>query len=1029
MRLAARIRLDCVRCLLNLGAYFDDVPAREIDFQQDFTFLLKAVVREQHEFEGIRFEDARMEFPVADGRADIALLLPGGHPFVLIETKRKNGREQKDIDPLSPRVIRQALGYASIAGSPYFGTANREYLAVFRRPAADEEFRIERHRVYVTAIPVLNEEFAKAVIENVVTYHRAATDQDRARVATGLDWTFIIRLRSFVDWLSRRIEPAIARLLREDEAFQTRMRAFEKETGSKVESPSLSRQMAYILTNKIVFHKVLERSYPRLDALTLNGASSARQIIATLDRAFADAADVTGNFEAIFSAGVYDEVALSEDSHDLLDISEGIEGFVEDMGTYRLEELEADVIGHVYESLIPEEDRHRLGQFYTPPAVAEFLVRWAVRGPEDIVLDPAAGSGTFLVKAYQRLRDLGAEAGVRMPDVERHRKVLSQLYALDINPFPAHLTAMNLAMRDVRHPVTEMNILERDFFKVSPGSVAYVPYAVRTAQGEQRRQVTVPLVDAIVANPPYTRWTEIPDSTREAIQARLGNSLREYGLTALVRGGVETAIYQHFVLHGCDFLKEGARLAMIISSSWLQTDVGVKFAAFVLDHFKVHAIVDIGPRIFPVPIVGYCLILLERSKDEAVRQATRSLFAYVDKPIAVDELTELVAHPEMFAERLPIQVVAQSSLPRDRKWVEVLFGFPSLDTKIRARTIPVDELYAVTRGNIKYCAEKKRGLGANEFFYLDDEKVRMRGLAGAVHPAIPSIRNVHYFSWTRSDWQALRKTGGLAHLFICSVPKSRLSSEVASYVRWGETQCRTRDEAVCSESQACAERARDRTHYAGWYDLGEVRDGAFFSSRYAQYRRRFVALKTDAALDDDFLVFARKARLRTEQERAVLACLNSSLGQVYVEIQGRTTGGGMASMEVEHASSLRVPDVRTLTGRQVRDLVSALDSLEAAARKQGGAHDRDTEERLSKEFDDLDAAVAEVIGLSGREMKKTKELWKALAARRTARASEPTPETVRGTDRTLGGPPRRRRARSKDQGLARTLDEFRSDQS
>src|SRR5439155_13009634 len=153
------------------------------------------------------------------------------------------------------------------------------------------------------------------------------------------------------------------------------------------------------------------------------------------------------------------------------------------------------------------------------------------------------------------------------------------------------------------------------------------------------------------------------------------------------------------------------------------------------------------------------------------------------------------------------------------------------------------------------------------------------------------------------------------------------------------------------------------SHYAGWYDLGEIRDADFFSSRYSQYRRRFVQLKTKAALDDDFLVFSGNVRLRGEQSRAILACLNSSLGQIYVEIQGRTTGGGMVSMEVEHASNLRIPDVRKLATHQVDDLVAALDSLEAAARAQGGAQDRETEARLEDEFNRLDRQVARVIGL------------------------------------------------------------------
>jgi len=33
-----------------------------------------------------------------------------------------------------------------------------------------------------------------------------------------------------------------------------------------------------------------------------------------------------------------------------------------------------------------------------------------------------------------------------------HEKIIAQLYGVDINPFPAHLTAMNIAMKDVRSP-------------------------------------------------------------------------------------------------------------------------------------------------------------------------------------------------------------------------------------------------------------------------------------------------------------------------------------------------------------------------------------------------------------------------------------------------------------------------------------------------------------------------------------------------------------------------------------------------
>lgn len=1002
------------------------MPEREVDFQQDLCYLLRDIIVRRPEFEGIRFEAARMEYEVDHGRADIAVLKSGGKPFLILETKRKTERAvRRDIDPMSPAVIAQALGYASQSGAPYFATANPGYVAVFRVPNPGEQFRIERHRVFVSPIPGLSQDFGSKLLEVVVKYDRAASDPEKFRLATALDWTFVIRLRSFVDWLTRRAKPAIEKRLESDGAFREAVERFERESGVKMTAAHLARQMSYILMNKILFYRVLERKYPgRLEPLALGDAESVEAILETLRLAWRDATDVTGNFEAIFSAGLYDDIALSEQNYDLLGIAEGIQGFISDMGTYELEKLESDVIGHVSEKLIEPEERHLLGQFYTPPTVAEFLTRWAVRSPDDVVLDPAVGSGTFLVKAYERLRSLKAESGISISEEALHRSILSQLYAIDVNPFAAHLTAMNLAMRDVRHPVTEMNILERDFFKVSPGAPAYVPYVVRTPQGEKRREIRVPLLNAVVGNPPYTRWLEIPETTRGAIQGRLGPLLRDYGLTAVIRGGVETAIYQHFILHGHEFLRDGGRLAMIISNSWLQTDVGVKFAAFLLDHYKVHAVIDLGPRIFEIPLVSTCLLLLERCGKAEDRGAHDTVFAYVHEELSVDDLMRILLEPEAFADRFLVRRVRQGLLPRDRKWIEVMFGIAELQAKIQERTISAGQLFDVTRGNVQYCAEKKRGLGANEFFYLTEDTAKIRGLEKSVVPTLPSIRYAPYFTFSRKDWDDLRRSGKQAYFFHCRKKRDQLPSSVRAYVEYGETECRTREGVVCSESQACAERARDTRHYSGWYDLGEIRSADFFSSRYAQYRRRFILAGTPVALDDDFLVFLKKGRMSRGQVKAAVAVLNSTLGQIFIEMWGRTTGGGMVSMEVDHAANLPLPDMHALSPSSIQELNEAMDALEAASRSLGGAQTADAVAKLNAEYEKLDRAVAHAVGLSAKDMKDLKKAWRALLERRVARASEPSPETVKGAEPTMKFPKPRRRSRASTDNQTRSLDEF-----
>lgn len=1000
------------------------MPAKEIDFQQDLCFLLRAVIDSHPEIKGTRFEAARMEFDVDHGHADIAITRPGGHPLVLIETKRKNGRIQRDIDPLSPAVIAQALSYAVQSGSPYFATANPDYLAVFRVPEPGEQFRIERHRVLVTAIPALSDEFGLAFLEKVVEYDNASSDPDRARLATSLDWTFVVRIRSFVDWLTRRAEPAVAKSLEGDTKLRNQVTKFEKETGTKFNASDLARQMAYILANKIVFHKALERNYPKIKKLSVRGVHGVQDILRQLNATWKAAAEVTKDFEAIFFAGLYDEIDLSDVQYDLLDIAEGIQGFIEDMETYRLEDLGADILGHVYEALIPDEERHRLGQFYTPPAIAEFLVRWAIRSPDDIVLDPGAGSGTFLVKAYERLRDLKKETGVRMHERETHREILSQLYAIDINPFPGHLTAMNLAMRDVAHPVTEMNILERDFFSVTPGAPAYVSYVVRGPQRESKREIIVPLCDVVVGNPPYTRWLEIPDATREAINRRLGADLSKYNLTAVVRAGVETAIYQHFVLHGHAFLREGGRLAMIVSNSWLQTDVGVSFANYLQDHFRIHAVVDLGPRIFPIPLIATCLILLERCESQAKRGSTKTMFAYVNERVSVDDLADLLRRPERYKERFQLEVIQQGKLPAGQKWIGNLFGFPILAERVRALTVPVGELYEITKGTIGYCAEKKRGLGANRFFFVTEDTVRDWGLEKFTHPCLSRSTWLSNYTFGRGDWTAVQKKGKIVFLFSCRLPSRKLPRQVYEYVRWGETRCQNRDGILCAESQSCAERADDSDHYAGWYDVGDVQKADILAPYYAQYRHRFVQLTMKIATDHDFLAFASRKRLDPDQHKAVLATLNSSLGQAFIEAAARTTGGGMASLEFDTALNLPIPDVRKMSKGRIHELVSAFDALEKASRSSGGAQTRGAETKLKKEYDDLDSIVAHELGLTAQEMQRLRHTWTTLAERRLARAAEPSPETLQGKEKTFEHPPKKARSRDHGAKLVRRLDEF-----
>ncbi len=100
---------------------------------------------------------------------------------------------------------------------------------------------------------------------------------------------------------------------------------------------------------------------------------------------------------------------------------------------FRLAEVETDVLKILYESLIDRQERHGLGEYYTPDWLAAKMVRRAIDRPlEQRVLDPGCGSGTFLFHAIRSFLD-EAEAAA-MPRERRAAEACAHIAGTDIHP-------------------------------------------------------------------------------------------------------------------------------------------------------------------------------------------------------------------------------------------------------------------------------------------------------------------------------------------------------------------------------------------------------------------------------------------------------------------------------------------------------------------------------------------------------------------------------------------------------------------
>jgi len=94
-----------------------------------------------------------------------------------------------------------------------------------------------------------------------------------------------------------------------------------------------------------------------------------------------------------------------------------------------------DLLKKLYQYLVPQEVRHRLGEYYTPDWLAELLLNEVGYRGNTLkrFLDPACGSGTFLVLAIQRAIKHGREKE-KMPDLEIAKRIVANIWGFDLNP-------------------------------------------------------------------------------------------------------------------------------------------------------------------------------------------------------------------------------------------------------------------------------------------------------------------------------------------------------------------------------------------------------------------------------------------------------------------------------------------------------------------------------------------------------------------------------------------------------------------
>ncbi len=218
-----------------------------------------------------------------------------------------------------------------------------------------------------------------------------------------------------------------------------------------------------------------------------------------------------------------------------------------------------------------EQSAHKLrGGYYTPPAIADFLVRWGLGCQPRDVLEPSCGDGAFL------------EA------LARHPGLTPPVTAVEL--LPEEASKADAALGRYRASGGDGTVLRADYLR-------------HALHDEQR-------YDLVLGNPPYVRYQYLGASQIQAAQALL----TRWGLP-LPR---HASSWAPFVVDGASRLRPGGRLAMVVPAELLQVRYTAPLRSWLADQGLLR-ILRFRRLVFPDVQQEVVLLLLERSHTRGAR--------------------------------------------------------------------------------------------------------------------------------------------------------------------------------------------------------------------------------------------------------------------------------------------------------------------------------------------------------------------------------------------------------------------------
>lgn len=323
-----------------------------------------------------------------------------------------------------------------------------------------------------------------------------------------------------------------------------------------------------------------------------------------------------------------------------------------DFNKYDFADINRDVLGKLYEQFISHEERKKLGQFYTPEAVIDYILDqtgYAGDIENKKIIDIACGSGGFLTRAANRL--IKTLKNKHCSNSEIIEKATNNIYGLDVNPFACYLAETNIliqlldAIIEAKRENPQYNVPKIKIFQTNTVETP----SLLSPDGQEVKNIKNRVgefadgFDFVVGNPPYLEAKKMDKKIKELCRAACPN---------VANGAFD--LFVCFIDKGLRLLKDGGQFGYIIPNKFLIAGYAKKMREEILNKYAIKEIIDVSEcEIFQNVSVYPVIVIIANTKPDGNVIATAERVAgqndLVNRSFAKSEIRQDIYNRDDFA--------------------------------------------------------------------------------------------------------------------------------------------------------------------------------------------------------------------------------------------------------------------------------------------------------------------------------------------------------------------------------------------